>query len=506
MRHRFGLFALFSANFAFTMEEKGKELKQGGQASEGLGSAFDQVQGRVSKQPPATEKPNALKKTATDPQYANTSDQTWTSDKNATTGLPIEYPNVADANARMEQLRKLGEWEEFQVVPGATKGSHVVQMKGKRTINNFIKLIKKVEAAYPTKSTDEIIDLLRSLAPGYNTDRFRILLGKKQRAPQLKPVKDILTDADIAALKAMIEHGGEYPSLEKGVLKDNGGDYLAMGHVLTGITAGINRDKNKDMTSGFWESAAGTVGVGENIDNLHAATISGDLGQSAAVKNKAGLNQDTQFVGNGTEATHAEMIGDLDGFNIGSEQSDKKKSPVALSALLSGYYQKVAQDEKKHRYEKFEQVGGKDLQNQIKRFAVNYNYSLHSGLGKLGAATDDIGLTVSTTMAYAQFQQWLEKEKKSPNQAPSTPGKEATIAGASNEVMLVGEPSRYKSTKIAFLSKGESLVILDRGDNMLFNKEVQNRAVNGWTKVMVKGGRFEGKIGWVSNAFLLEKK
>jgi|GEM_PF-3880528 len=152
------------------------------------------------------------------------------------------------------------------------------------------------------------------------------MLGKSSRATAITPVKDKLTQEDIDSLQSMVEHGGNNENDERGIAKDNGGDYVAMGHVLTGVTAVINRDKKTDLTSGFMESAGGLLGVGEYVDNLYASTIAGDLGQSATmINNQKGVDANTKMIGDGTEATSAELFGDVDGFNIGHQETEKEK-------------------------------------------------------------------------------------------------------------------------------------------------------------------------------------
>lgn len=75
-----------------------------------------------------------------------------------------------------------------------------VALRGKRTVNNFIALVRKVEAAYPNLNTDQVVDGIRALAPGYNTDRWQLMLGKDERAEAITPVEGLLTQADIDAL------------------------------------------------------------------------------------------------------------------------------------------------------------------------------------------------------------------------------------------------------------------------------------------------------------------
>jgi hypothetical protein len=477
------------------------------QASQEHASNAFESQGGLSMAPPAFQLKASAPIQKKDVFYGNQKENTWVEDKNEKTGAAITYDNKGDADTRLTYLKSLGEWENLEVKSRTTgtKTEYYVTMQGKRTLNNFIKLVKKVEAAYPGKSTDEIIDGLRALAPGYNTARWQSMLGKKALAVAIKPVKDpitgieILTQEDIDALKAMIEHSNDQPADERGVLKDNGGDYLAMGHVLTGVTAGINRNKNTDLTKGFWESAGGMVGVGEYVDNLHASTISGDLGQSATIKNnESGVNSKTPMIGNGTEATTAELFGDVDGFNIGNQETGKA-SHASLSSLLSTYYGGVEKDEKKNRFETFNTGAKSDLKNQTTRFASNYTYQVN---GKGGGLFSEIG----TESGYAvdQFNNWTDGQMKSPSTTTATPGLGEKVLKPVSGINLVSDPGNYTGTLIGYLEGGAKVRTLDLGIGKDFNM-VADVSKMGWTKIMVLEGADQGKIGWVSNTFLNAK-
>ena len=436
--------------------------------------------------------------------YGTEKENQWVADKAERTGSLLVYGTKAEAEERMKYLRTLGQWENFKVAADK-QGKFHVEMQGKRTVSNFILLVKKAEAAYPLLGMAEIMDRLRALAPGYNTDRFRVLLGKQKMAEPLKPVKDKLSTEDIAALRAMIEHGGETtPQGEKGIAKDIGGNSVAMGHVLTGLTAGMNRDKDKDVTIGGWEALGGAVGVGENVDNLFASTIAGDLGQSAALLNKAGdTSKDTKFIGKGTESMVSEMIGDIDGFNLGNAQSGKKsKGPQQLSSLLAAYYASVNKDEAGARYGTFEKGANEDLKDQTVRFASNYVHGKNVD-GIVGGSFSEI--STECNWAVDQFQAWVAGKKAKPTKAPTSGIGDGYLHGPSNEIFLVGNPSQYKRTILAYLPSGIAVRMLDQGKDQTFNKGVQDRAKMGWTKVMVTVGDHEGKMGWVSNSFLRAK-
>lgn len=431
-------------------------------------------------------------------------DNKWVRDIADATQKPLQYDSKADAQARAAYLESTGEWEEVKLGSEilGKKQKHFVLMRGRRTIDNFIKLIKKVEAAYPDKSTDEIIDGLRGSSKAYNDSRWKDMLGKSQTAKGLAPVKGKLSQEDLNALAAMIGHNGNREDSEKGILKDNGGDYLAMGHVLTGISAGINHNPETDLRKSTGERIGRFFGAGETVDNLYATTISGDLGQSVATLNDKGADENTRFIGEGTEATDAELLGDVDGFNIGKALSGQKENPEKLSALLAEYYASVEADEKTNRYKNFVGNSLANLKDQVQRFATNYAYKQE---GKLGGLTAEIGTEVDYAMG--QFYEWLlakvEGKDKKPERKQVQTG---TIRIKGKAAVLVSDPSNYSETKIASLKNGVEISIVDRGEEKYFNKEAVNKKKYGWTKVMVSKGPHEGKIGWVSNSFLDEKQ
>lgn len=339
--------------------------------------------------------------------YGTNEENTWESDQDETSGENRTYDSREEAEARMEELQELHEWENYDIretEEGNNTTFHVV-MQGQRTVHNFIDLVRKVETAYPDLSTDEVIDGIRALAPGYNTNRWRLMLGKSEQATAITPVEGLLTQEDIDALRAMVEHGGDGKEDERGIARADNGDYVAMGHVLTGVAAGLNRNEETDLTSGNLESVAGFFGVGEYVDNLYATTIAGDLGQSATiVNNQDNVTAETPMIGDGTEATTAELFGDVDGFNIGHQESEKEDHEN-FSTLLQNYYASLNDDERENRLEYFKNHGMDDLEDQTTRFAANYTYSIN---GKLGGFFSEIG--TESEYAVEQFEEWLEDQ------------------------------------------------------------------------------------------------
>ena len=64
---------------------------------------------------------------------------------------------------------------------------------------------------------------------------------------------------------------------EEGVVMTQGGEAIAVGHVILGIAAGLKRNRQLliDLLPPDQE---------EKVDNLHAATIAGEVAKSALVK------------------------------------------------------------------------------------------------------------------------------------------------------------------------------------------------------------------------------
>lgn len=244
------------------------------------------------------------------------------------------------------------------------------------TVDDFIGLVQKVEAAYPDWTAEEVVNRLREHG-GYDNSSWQKMLGVGDTAP-IAPQGD-LTAADIEALTGMVRHTHD-GTQEGGIVTDRNGETVAMGHVITGLSAGEHRDKNRNLAGKL-----GWLGIGEKVDNLYATTLAGDLGQSATLVNEG---TQTGYVGHGTEATDAELNGDIDGLLMGSHLSeltngDGLTGDVPLSEMLSYYYTddscRVGGPSgpiSSQRYETFvNEVDREHLEDQTKRFSVNYGYT-----------------------------------------------------------------------------------------------------------------------------------
>ena len=117
----------------------------------------------------------------------------WTQDKNEF-GQVIYHDSEAAAETRQAILEPLNKWEEYRIHQHEGEG-YVVEMQGERTVANFIELVKLVEAAYPDRSTNDIIGSIRGTFS--NNGKFRDMMDKEVLAPPIEPVEGILTQEDI---------------------------------------------------------------------------------------------------------------------------------------------------------------------------------------------------------------------------------------------------------------------------------------------------------------------
>jgi outer membrane protein OmpA-like peptidoglycan-associated protein len=260
---------------------------------------------------------------------------------------------------------------------------------------DWIATIKKAEAEFPSLTGVQMTDAMRQIA-GYDTNPFRQLYGGRPPATALKP-HGALTQTDLDQLKKWTAHdlkGG----VEEGILEDPEGNKVAAGHVLTGLSAGVYRERSIDLTPVY------AVGVGERVDNLYAATISGDLGQVAIFVLQG--KQAKPYMGSHGDATEAEVIGDIDGWLLG-EAEPRGGSGKALSETLLGYYCgcKGPGTSFKKRYSAFSSKGLGNLEDQVIRFATNYSYLKMSKWDAANAKVEP-----DSKAAVAEFKTWLGKK------------------------------------------------------------------------------------------------
>ena len=99
------------------------------------------------------------------------------------------------------------------------------------------------------------------------------------------------------------------------------------------------------------------------------------------INSDTGHEDDSQYIGEGTEATEAEMIGDIDGFNMGAKYGTEGDRDIEtpFSELLMGYFKEVYEDENANRYGSFatsSEVNDQAFEEQVIEFASNYKHAV----------------------------------------------------------------------------------------------------------------------------------
>lgn len=158
---------------------------------------------------------------------------------------------------------------------------------------------------------------------------------------------DILTKNEQNILKDMVAHRYD-GSRELGVVRLPSGETIAMGHVVNGICAGLNRYTELSLES--W-----APGASKKVDNLYAATLARDLADTTLAKKN---NPANAYYGPGgswdsnecpstytrssnvitSKASDAQLLGDIDGLLLGYAVPQWARKKVRLGQLLRMYY------------------------------------------------------------------------------------------------------------------------------------------------------------------------
>ena len=268
-------------------------------------------------------------------------------------------------------------------------------------ICRYIALVKKVEKATGW-DPETVLNALRRLA-GYDTEKFQLLYGSAP-ARALVPTGD-LTAEDIFKLGGLSSHSVFRTGREIGAIEDSLGHKVAIGHVLTGLSAGQHRNREADLRPWFGQLA------GHTLDNLYAATLAGDIGQSAVEIHQNGGSTEMGFV---PELTEAEAVGDIDGLIMGTEGGLNGK-PV--SVRLHDYYCVTSSEppgsNAAHRFENFNaSYVDEHLLGESRRFAVNYLYSRSESDGLVDSTETEVN------DIFSSFQRWLVVRVKREQQRP----------------------------------------------------------------------------------------
>ena len=269
-------------------------------------------------------------------------------------------------------------------------------------VGEYIGLVRKVEAANPTWSAEDVLNALRGLAATDNW-QFRALFGTepgRRIVPVVPYPTAILTTDDIAKLERMSCHKIK-DGVQWGNAKDALGYDVSLGHVLSGLSAGQHRNRNTNLATRLAGFDSTLRIAYQLVDNLYAATISGDLGQSAANATHVGGRA---TVGAGSaEASDAELVGDLDGFLLGHAGGLGGRR---LSDVLYAYYCvdacAPAGSNAARRFSNFGRLGMAGLLDQTLRFAINY--FAFTAFRQRSLSTN---VTPQVTSIFGAFSAWL---------------------------------------------------------------------------------------------------
>jgi hypothetical protein len=262
------------------------------------------------------------------------------------------------------------------------------------TVPECIAIIKAIENEYRTWTTVQIIDNIRHISP-LDSASFQLLYGS-DAGVSFNP-KGTYTKENRDDLIATLSHDYDKNNNNNEIgisLDTNSSRWVALGHVLTGISAAIYHDKlltwsqkwQPIRTSAIKTPALGPIPSFElipalgpyvdlpinfgifaqdaGVDSLYAATIAGDLGQTVTGDYKlwTSTTYDSSRGGVGTEASAAELYGDIDGFWLGlwlrgkaSGQAVRQRmrlpmtdiNNVKLSTFLGEYYGIIKPQDKK---------------------------------------------------------------------------------------------------------------------------------------------------------------
>ncbi|XP_013382085.1 uncharacterized protein LOC106152892 [Lingula anatina] len=256
------------------------------------------------------------------------------------------------------------------------------------TFDKFKDVLDAVEKLFPDVPPEDLIHKLRMLVSRYDTPFWKTMYLVNDKVPfvgrDVSPFpNDPASQEAFDYLRQTMLHSikdtdGDGRLEEQGVIKI-GDDAIALGHVITGIAAGYDRHSISGM------------------DNLAATTISGDLGQSG---HKNQLDSTKPLIGpsgtwNGEKftldgpysmATDAEILGDIDGYIMGSRVQNDPTTPI--SSRVKEYYKDGGDHER--RFEIFKTLITKqELQKETEEFADNYEI-IHGSVDDIQAAENAV--------------------------------------------------------------------------------------------------------------------
>ncbi len=256
------------------------------------------------------------------------------------------------------------------------------QVSNTISVPTAIAIIKEIEEAYPTWTTLQLVDNLVFIASLHNP-LSQVLFGSRTGASFLPKGK--LTKIDLDSLNSTISQKifNNNGLCEVGISLDpSTGRKVALGHAILGISAALYDPKvpeNRMIDSqsidllttvkfsipvldidGVLAPPSGSPTTFElpsvtiAIDSLYAMTIAGDIARTITDKEQLWSEESypAEIGGIGTEASSAELYGNIDGFwmatwlrtNEGQDIRMRMNVPinnpnnVKLSTLLGEYY------------------------------------------------------------------------------------------------------------------------------------------------------------------------
>ncbi|KAJ7337926.1 hypothetical protein OS493_008085 [Desmophyllum pertusum] len=252
-------------------------------ASSSSSSQFlSQLYHYLRENPPAT--PASYLKRAALPLSTSVDIQKQMADPSRKQRLDASYPSyhgrLQDRLDRVHCVFGCALWAlEAKANPGADHEEDISVNRVKRsipiiydiyTLDHFIELVEKIERHTSTDgdTINKIVNYVRGL--GYNTDLGNILCGKSDPLPA-----GILNSEEKRVLTNMVTYSYDVNSKRQmGVVLTHDRETIAMGRVMMGICAGLNRDKSLSLKN--W-----TPGAPLRVDNLFTTTIAYTLGRSA---------------------------------------------------------------------------------------------------------------------------------------------------------------------------------------------------------------------------------
>jgi hypothetical protein len=220
-------------------------------------------------------------------------------------------------------------------------------------LSDFIAIVGRIESAYPEWKTTTLIDNLRATS-SYDQLPFQLLLNTTPgKYIEAKPPLSASDRSDIYDFMTHATINNEQTETFGVCIDSSTGRKVAIGHVIVGILAGIHHPKKLvEITVGRADLGI-EIGTGRyreedyllGLDPLYATTITGDLASTVAKRqldSKFSASYVNSLGGIGSEATEAELIGDIDGFLIGYWLSTTKRGQEIRSAMTQNSYFKLS--------------------------------------------------------------------------------------------------------------------------------------------------------------------